>query len=127
MTPLPWAIDSEIAMTTESYFRNLQNNFSKAEKVERAQSREKKEGNVLSNKEILQILKSKQVGGHIETAERSLDEELYRCSSIMEFVSLRNAIITSLMIRSVRRSQEFAVITIGEFKSLKKLKDTGDG
>ena len=47
---------------------------------------------------------------------------MYRCSSKTEFVKLRNALITSFLIRSVRRAQEFCELTIEEYKAIKALK-----
>ena len=56
------------------------------------------------------------MNGTLQSAAESLENELLRCSSKTEFIKIRNALITSIMIRSVRRAQQFAEFTIGEWK-----------
>ena len=47
---------------------------------------------------------------------------MFRCATKNEFVKLRNALITSFMIRFVRRALEFCELTIAEYKAIKALK-----
>ena len=112
-----WAIENNVAQHAETFLSNLLKKYQKIEKRERLQSRQEKERNILSPGEMEAILKCQAVNGALESASESLDEENKRPISMKDVTTLRDALITSLAIRSLRRSMEFVEFTLGEWQT----------
>ena len=114
-TPQRWRIEKSIADETEETLRNLLQRYRKLEKQERARSREDKDKNILTPMEISKILQCKAVKDVLETAAKSLDDENIQPVTSNDATSLRNALITSTLVRSLRRALEFTEFTVGEW------------
>ena len=63
------------------------------------------------------LLRSSEVKKVLEVAAESHEKEQLRVVTAKSCVTLRNALITSLLVRSVRRAQEFTELTVGEWKA----------
>ena len=74
--------------------------------------------------DIMQVLLSSGLKSVLERAIDSMDDETSRPISVKEFLDeLWNALITSFLVRSLRRAQEFTEFTIGEWNNRSKVDD----
>lgn len=96
------------------------------EKEERATGRERKEANILPPEELNKILVLPFVKAVLEQVKKSLEDESLPCFTAKDFIQLRNGLMTSLMICSLERAQEFSEFTLGEWKDIKPLSRQGD-
>lgn len=115
--PARWRVDRATVDETELALNSLLKRYQKVEKRERVHSREIKERNMLTASELQRILQSKAVKNVLETAANSLEDKTLRPVTVNAVVSLRNALLTSILVRSLRRALEFTEFTVGEWKS----------
>ncbi|MPC24060.1 hypothetical protein E2C01_017132 [Portunus trituberculatus] len=115
-TPEPWTVERNMADEVDYVLQNLLTRYRKIEKAERATSREQKEVNMLSNSEIKTILTSPDVQNVLRKAADSLERDELRPITTKGFIKLRNALIMSFLVRSLRRAQEFTEFKVKEWK-----------
>ena len=116
-TTEPWLVKRETCDESISALKMLLKRYQKSEKQERAVLRASKEKNVLTSVEIKQILQCTSVKNVLETASKSLDDQMLRVTTTKDVTALRDALMTSLLVRSLRRAQEFTEFTLEEWKS----------
>ena len=78
---------------------------------------------MLTNEEINKILYSSGVENLPQRAVDCMEEESSRPISVKEFIEIRNTLITSLLVCSLRRAQEFIEFNIGEWNNRAELDD----
>lgn len=109
-------VDLDLAQETEDTLRNLLKRYQKKGK-ERAASREQETSPILSTEEISRLLASPVVKAVLERAADSLGREELRPLTLSDFLSLRDALITCLLVRSLFRVQELIEFTVGEWEA----------
>lgn len=99
----------------------------KKEKVEQYQVRYKKENENIRLDVVEGIYSSPHITSTLGAAVRCLEDDGLRPWRITEFTNLRDVLLTTLLITSLRRAMEFAEFRLGEFSdaSVKKHKDSG--
>ena len=121
-TPENWYVDERLASDAEAVLRNLLSRYQKVEKAERVGSREFKESNILSNEEINRILMYPGVKNVLEKAADSLEKEELRPVTKSGYNKLRDNLITSLLVRSLRTAQQFQEFTVGQEGTVVKIR-----
>ena len=112
-----WYVEDGVAEQAKNSLTTLLKRYQKVEKRERIHSREAKERNTLTPEEVRQILDCQAVSSVLTQASESLENKNKRPITIKDVTALRDALITSLAIRSLRRSLEFTEFTLEEWKN----------
>ena len=99
-----------------SFFLPHTARYDKQERLEAVAARSKKEEETVDMEVVSRLLRSPFLTKPLEKAVRALQERSLRPTTAGDFTSLRDALITTLLITSMRRRMEFAEFRLGEFR-----------
>lgn len=99
--------------------------YQKEEIIEKGQTRRKKELENVTMEVIDKILKSDYIKNASDNAKKCLTNPEVRPLALSDFTKLRDVLILTLMIKSVRRPMEFAEFTLGEYLEMEERRTKG--